>query len=159
MNESGAEEIRRYRTGGGVVLDARGALLLLERHVPREEGLRHEIRLPKGHIDEGETAEEAGRREVCEESGYCALEILADLGTSEVRYQFRGARYEREERYFLMRLQREERQPPQVHEGSEESLFEVRWASGFDEAEQLLTYEPEREVVRRARAAWEARSP
>ena len=73
----------RYAAAGGVVVQrdvlqglpaAETHLLLLDR--PR----RAEVRLPKGHIDPGESAEEAALRETCEESGYCDLDVLADLG-------------------------------------------------------------------------------
>ena len=42
-----------------------GRVLLIERTV---DG-RHEVRLPKGHIDAGESAHQAALREVCEETG------------------------------------------------------------------------------------------
>lgn len=38
---------------------------------------------PKGHIDEGETDEEAARREIEEETGLRDLELLDDLGSYE----------------------------------------------------------------------------
>lgn len=150
-----SEHTHYYETGGGVVINEAGAVLLLERHVPREEGLRHEVRLPKGHIDPGESPEETALREVCEESGYCALTILAPLGESLIRYEHRGERVLRREFYFLMRLEQGDRQPIQAHPDSEEALFTVRWAS-FEDAIALLTYEAEKQVARRAQVAWEA---
>lgn len=141
-----------YESAGGVILDARGRVLLLERHVPREEGSRHEIRLPKGHIDEGESPEQAALRECCEESGYCGLEIVGSLGTHRVRFIFRNRRVRRLEYYFLMRLTDSARQEPDVDPESEEALFEVRWAENLDEAERLLTYPGEKRFARRAAA-------
>lgn len=144
---------KQYRAAGGIVLDGRGKVLLLERVVPREEGPRHEIRLPKGHLDPGESSEAAALREVCEESGYCEVELVLDLGENIVEYQHRGDQITRHERYFLMRLRRDAHRPPAVDPDSEEALFRVRWARDLDEAEQLLTYEGEKLFVRRARAA------
>lgn len=145
-----------YETGGGVVVSDVGAVLLLERHVLRDEGLRHELRLPKGHIDPGETPEETALREVCEESGYCALTILASLGDSLTSYEHRGERVMRREFYFLMRLERDETRPIHAHPDSEEALFTVRWAPSFPDAIALLTYEAEKQVAQRAQEAWEA---
>lgn len=146
---------RYYETAGGVVLNARDEVLLLERHVPREEGLRHEIRLPKGHIDPGETAARAAQREVCEESGYCELEILAPLGEAVVEYEFRGTSVTRREHYFLMRLRRDENVGQDVAPNSEEALFEPLWVHDLEEAARLLTYEAEQAVARRALDAWQ----
>lgn len=41
--------------------------------------------LPKGHIDPGESALEAARREIYEESGIRDLELIGELGTYERR--------------------------------------------------------------------------
>ncbi len=145
---------RSYETGGGVVLDDRGRVLLIERRVEREEGPRHEIRLPKGGIDPAETPWEAALREVCEETGYCRLEMAAPLGDQTVEYDFRDEHVVRREHYFLMRLADEERREPRFSDPeSEEARFTVRWAADFDEAEALLTYEAEKQVLRRAREA------
>ncbi|HHB90174.1 MAG TPA: NUDIX domain-containing protein [Anaerolineae bacterium] len=147
------KKIKRYRAAGGVVLDDRGRVLLLRREVPREETPSLEIRLPKGHIEPGETPEQAARREVCEESGYCHLAVLADLGEGRTEFDFRGKHIIRDEHYFLMRLTRPDRQPPHhPNPQSEEALFQPLWAESLDEAETLLTFESEKAFVRRARA-------
>ncbi|MDX9972955.1 MAG: NUDIX domain-containing protein [FCB group bacterium] len=143
---------KSYETGGGVVLNAQDQVLLLERRVLREEGLRHEIRFPKGHIDPGETPEQAAVREVAEESGYCELEVLAPLGLNDIEYGHEGFHVYRREHYFLMRLRSDTCSPPQFS-SDEEALFQVRWAANLDEAEHLLTYEGEKLFARRARAA------
>ncbi len=142
-----------YQAAGGVVQDAQGHILLLERRVMRKRKLVHEIRLPKGHIEKGETPEEAALREVCEESGYCHLQIVADLGEFHNSFDFRKKHIERDERYFLMRPIDLQRQPQQFHnEHSEEALFLPLWADSLAEAEALLTYESEKIVIRRAQA-------
>ncbi|MBW7863326.1 MAG: NUDIX domain-containing protein [Candidatus Hydrogenedens sp.] len=144
----GAAPVIRHETAGGVVVNGAGRVLVLLRDVWRDGGAVHEIRLPKGHIDAGETPEQAAVREVREESGYRGLEIVADLGESESRYAFRGCRHERRERYYLMRLTDPERGDPQPM-GAEEALFEPAWLAPEDAA-QRLTYPSERDFVRRA---------
>lgn len=141
---------KHYRAAGGVVLDEHGRVLLIERDVKREGRLVHEIRLPKGHVDEGETDKEAALREVCEESGYCSLEVVADLGEHRTEYDFKSRHYIRDERYFLMRLISREWRCPNVDPDSEEALFSVRWAKDLADAEHLLTYESEKLFARRA---------
>mgnify|MGYP000873050848 CR=1 FL=1 len=137
---------RSYRAAGGVVLDAAGRVLLIERNI---DGV-HEIRLPKGHIDPGETPEAAAVREVCEETGYCDLRILSDLGWSVTSFETSRERVTRDERYYLMALRSQRWQPPHF-QSDQEALYHNRWASSFDEAEALLTFAGERAVIRRAR--------
>ncbi|GAP64433.1 hypothetical protein ARMA_2856 [Ardenticatena maritima] len=151
-NDAERTPTRFYRAAGGVVLDDAGRVLLLERDVERDGRLVHEVRLPKGHIEPGEDDRSAALREVCEESGYCDLDILADLGTQRTAFTFRGDHIVRDEHYFLMRVRRAEQRAPQAVHG-EEALFRVRWAASLDEAARLLTFDSEREFVRRA-ARW-----
>ncbi len=142
-----------YRAAGGVVLDDAGRVLLLERLVLRSGENIREIRLPKGHIEPGETPEQAAMREVCEESGYCALEIVADLGEGHVSFDYGKKHVERDERYFLMHLLHPRRQSSQPHdEHSEESRFAPLWVVSLEEAVRRLTYESEKAFVRRALA-------
>jgi len=139
-----------YLAAGGIVLDSADRALTLEREVLREGGPVHEIRLPKGHVDDGETDEQAALRETCEESGYCDLEIVADLGMARSDYTFKGVRYLRDEHYFLMRLRSPRHRPQDVHPGSEEALFRPVWDPDLVGLQQRLTYETEREFARRA---------
>lgn len=140
---------KHHVTAGGVVLDDRDCILTLVRDVERDGGQVHEVRLPKGHIDPGETPEAAALREVREESGYAGLEIEVDLGTAHSEFDFRGKHHTRDERYFLMRLTRPERQVPEPT-GPEEALFSPEWLE-LEEAEKRLSYASEREFARRAR--------
>jgi 8-oxo-dGTP pyrophosphatase MutT (NUDIX family) len=70
-------ESRRTRTAGGVVLGDHGTIAL----VCRTGGKGWTF--PKGHIEEGETDEEAARREIQEETGLTDLERIDDLGSYE----------------------------------------------------------------------------
>lgn len=63
------------RCAGGIVL-GNGGLIALVRHTGASAWL-----FPKGHVDEGESDEEAARREIREETGLTDLELIDDLGS------------------------------------------------------------------------------
>jgi 8-oxo-dGTP pyrophosphatase MutT (NUDIX family) len=148
-----SQDVRRYRSAGGVVIDDAARVLLIERIVDGQ----HEVRLPKGHIEEEETADAAAVREVCEETGYCDLHIIADLGWRQVVFEYKGRLVIRDERYYLMALASERRRAP--HFASErEALFRNRWAASFTDAALALTFEAERDAMQRAEAAHNQRA-
>jgi len=129
-----------YQAAGGVVIHA-GKVLLLDRPA------RGELRLPKGHIEAGESPEQAALREVREEAGYVNMEILADLGVQQTQFvrALTGEAVTRDELYFLMRLLDE----AQIERDERERQFIPLWAP-LAEAVARLTYAAEREFVRRA---------
>ena len=71
--------MRNTKTAGGVVLNTDGEVLVVS-----QRGTSWS--LPKGHIEEGEDAITAARREIEEESGVSNLEYIKDLGTYQ-RYK------------------------------------------------------------------------
>ena len=76
-------ESTRTRSAGGVVLGEGGTIVLV-----RAKGGDGAFLFPKGHVENGETDEEAARREIAEEAGLARLESIDDLGESE-RYAIR----------------------------------------------------------------------
>jgi 8-oxo-dGTP pyrophosphatase MutT (NUDIX family) len=136
-----------YQSAGGVVVRAPGEVLVLIRAKRLGPNDRPEIRLPKGHIEPGESPREAALREVREESGLAHLAILTGLGHQQVRFTWRETRYLRDEAYFLMTV------PSGIDHGKPETQFERRWLS-WEDALTHLTFEAEKEWVRRARIAW-----
>lgn len=131
-----------YGTGGGVVIHE-GKMLLLERPA------RNEVRLPKGHIDPGETVRETALRETTEESGYCDLAIVADLGAQLNKFEHKGDHYRRTERYYLMSLNSPE---TVTRNATDAKQFNPVWVS-LTEAPARLTFESERRVAEQAVAA------
>ena len=140
--------VRAYQAAGGVVIDAAGGqvLTLLRPRRPGPGG-QPEVRLPKGHIEPGETRQQAALREVGEEAGLLDVEILADLGHQTVEFDWQGHHYVRDESYFLMRSPAE--RPARLPE----KQFETLWL-GWEEALARVTFEAERKWLRRAREAW-----
>ena len=141
----------QYRAAGGVVTDKDGRVILIERDVLRDGAPLHEVRLPKGHVEPGETDVQAAQREVCEETGYCHLRILADLGQAQTEFIRVGQFFRRTEHYFLMQLQDLHHDPPRFDSPtSEEALFRPLWVDDLSVAAARLTYESERRFVQRA---------
>lgn len=68
--------MRKTHSAGGVVTNDEGKVLVVSQHGTSWS-------LPKGHIDPGENALEAARREIYEESGVRDLELIRELGTYE----------------------------------------------------------------------------
>ena len=142
-----------YTAAGGVVLDAAGKVLLIERGIVREGAFRWEVRLPKGHVEQGETDEQAAVREVCEETGYCHLEINGDLDRTITEFDLNGEHVRRTEHYFRMRLTNPARGQPHFDSpDAAEAKFVPRWAADLVEAHDLLTFESERLFAERALA-------
>jgi 8-oxo-dGTP pyrophosphatase MutT (NUDIX family) len=135
-----------YTAAGGVVLDGDLVLVLLRPS-------KGEVRLPKGHIDPGETAEQAALREVGEETGYVDVEVDCPLGEQRIAFlrlsgDGRRVHVDRSETYFRMRLRSTATSP----RDPAEEKFTPRWMP-VDEAASALTFEVEREWLRRALAA------
>ena len=130
--------IQRYTAAGGLVYEA-GRVLVLERSG------RAELRLPKGHVEPGETPWQAALREVGEESGLLELEILAPLGRQRVAYGLPQAWVLRSEHWYLMRpgSSAQRQRPP-----ADAEQFRVRWLTP-SEAEAGLSYAAERNVLRK----------
>jgi 8-oxo-dGTP pyrophosphatase MutT (NUDIX family) len=137
-----------YESAGGVVVNAADELVLVLVRTRRlGPNSQPEVRLPKGHIEAGESRRQAAIREVLEESGLMGLEILSDLGHQRVEFTWRGKRYSRNEAYFLMTI------PSNIEHDRPEAQFERLWLTWTD-ALTCLTFEAEKEWVRRARTAW-----
>ncbi|HEU4830880.1 MAG TPA: NUDIX domain-containing protein [Candidatus Saccharimonadales bacterium] len=78
------QEIVREPTSGGIVFrrnEKGGVEILLI------QDAKDRWTIPKGHIEEGETAQETARREIGEEAGLMEVDILGWLGKIHFRYR------------------------------------------------------------------------
>lgn len=78
------QEIVREPTAGGIVFrrdEQDGIEILLI------QDAKDRWTIPKGHIEEGETAQEAAKREIGEEAGLTDTEVLGWLGKIHFRYR------------------------------------------------------------------------
>ena len=110
-------------------------------------GVRRRWQLPKGHVDAGESPEQAALREVREEAGVDA-DLLESIG--RVEYWFvatddgRRTRFHKFVHFYLLAYRSGD-----VADHDHE-VHEARWFP-LDEALRLLAFDNEREVAARAR--------
>jgi 8-oxo-dGTP diphosphatase len=107
---------------------------------------RHEDwSLPKGHIEAGESREQAALREVKEETGLDA-QIVGDLGEVVYFYRRKNEGLVRKSVYhFLMEATSDKLGNPNWE------VSEIRWVP-ITEAHTLLSYENDKGVVRKAQS-------
>lgn len=98
--------------------------------------------LPKGHIEPGESSEQAARREVREETGIEAV-ILEPLGEIAFWFTQEGTRIHKTVHHFLLEAVGGELSD------SDPEVDEVAWVP-VSELEQRLSYADERRLVARA---------
>lgn len=127
-----------HRSAGGLVVE--GSRILL---ISTQEGRRWQ--LPKGHIEKGETSEQAALREVQEETGVTGR-VVAPLPGVEYWFVEKGSRrVHKRVDYFLL-----------SYVSGDAADFDVQEVSGaewfsWDEGIAKLSFENERKVVLQAR--------
>ena len=98
----------RVSAGGVVARVADGQVMVA---LIREQSYEKYV-LPKGHVDKGETEEEAARREIEEEAGFTELELIQSMG---VRARMNYYRTEwKTTHYFLYRTEQVDVVPSDV---------------------------------------------
>lgn len=126
------QEIVREPTSGGIIFrhDENGEIEIL-----LIQDTKDRWTIPKGHIEEGETAQETAVREIGEEAGLAEVEVLGWLGKIHFRYR-------RVDRLVLMTTQ--------IYlvraKGDTDAIKKEEWMNGikwfkFNEALEVIEYE------------------
>ena len=117
-------------------------------------GPRRRWQLPKGHVDQGESSEQAALREVREEAGI-GTELVGPLGKVEywfvVTEQGERVRFHKFVHFYLL-----EYRDGDVADHDHE-VHEARWIP-IDEAVRCLAFDNERQMVQLARERLAARA-
>lgn len=112
-----AAQFTPVEAAGGVVVGAQGAWLMIRRNGRWD--------LPKGHIEAGETPEQAAEREIAEETGVVARTVRPLCRTLHAYYFPKTARWElKRTRWFELREAVRGAIPtPQTEEGIERAVW------------------------------------
>ncbi|MDY7012594.1 MAG: NUDIX domain-containing protein, partial [Cyanobacteriota bacterium] len=109
---------------------------------------RPECVLPKGHLEAGETIEEAARREIEEEAGLTDLTLLAELGALE-RLDFKKRAW-KVTHYFLYQTQQVDGKPTDLHRDYQLRWFPLDELPAFFWPEQRKLIETNRDLIRQS---------
>lgn len=131
-NKQSIQEIVREPTAGGIVFrrnkNSEVEILLIQDHKDRWT-------IPKGHIEDGETAQEAARREIGEEAGLHDIDMLGWLGKIHFRYRRIEKLVLITQQVYLMRVRTSGNEIQK-----EDWMNGIKWFP-FNEALDLIEYE------------------
>ena len=126
------QEIVREPTAGGIVFrrDKKGEIEIL-----LIQDAKDRWTIPKGHIEEGETAMQTARREIGEEAGLKDVDMLGWLGKIHFRYRRLDKLVLMTTQIYLVRAR-----------GNTDAIKKEEWMNGikwlsFNEALDLIEYE------------------
>ncbi len=136
-------------SAGGLVVDHSGKNGLLIGRIDHKDASGQRIlwSLPKGHIEEGETPEQAALREVAEETGIESA-IERSLGVIDFWFMAGGKRIHKTVHHYLFRETGGKLAP------QESEVDEVGWFP-LSEIVERLAYPDEKKLIARTEAAAE----
>ncbi|OIO04885.1 MAG: NUDIX hydrolase [Elusimicrobia bacterium CG_4_10_14_0_2_um_filter_56_8] len=126
----------KEHSAGGIIFEGGNVLLILARNLKGEKVWT----FPKGHLEPGETPEQAAVREVAEETGW-ACEIKSDLCRAEYSFIRDGRQVHKDVRWFLVKRVGGNGVP-----ATPDEVFGMKWLP-LAEAGRELVYRSDQEIV------------
>jgi len=121
-------ETKKEFSAGGVIIEDSKALLIMMRDLKGE----YVWTFPKGHLEPGETPEDAARREVLEETGY-ECRIKKKLFTAHYSFTRNNFPVEKDVQWYLMEKTGGDGVPRTPDE-----IFAMKWCGAAEAAENLV---------------------
>lgn len=143
VRTSTTEEI----SAGGIVVDFETAELNVAIIARINRAGRLEWCLPKGHLEGDETAAEAARREIAEETGVSGS-VIAPLGSVDYWFSVSGNRIHKVVHHFLLRATEG---TITVENDPDQEAVEAAWFP-LDRLHETLSFANERRIVAAARS-------
>lgn len=130
--------IKKVQSAGGIIFKDELVLLIKSK-------ARNTISIPKGKVELGESLEETALREVREETGY-GTKIVSKIDSINFDFEKNGEMRNKTVTCFRLELLNDSDPQPSLQEGED---FENIWVTP-NEAVSLLTYDEERDVLKKA---------
>ena len=127
---------KKEHSAGGVILEDGNILLIQVLNLRGDKVWT----FPKGHLEAGETAEQAAVREVAEETGW-ECEISSYLFKAEYTFDRGGELVDKDVRWFMMKRVGGDGMPKTPDE-----ILDMKWCSLAD-AENELRYNSDLEIL------------
>ena len=134
------------RSAGGIVVDVHDGVARIAVIARRNRAGRIEWCLPKGHMEHGETLQQAAAREVEEETGIEGR-VLTELGTIDYWFATGERRVHKFVHHYLLEATGGELT---IENDPDHEAIDVAWMR-LDEVHRRLTFPNERRI---AQAAW-----
>jgi len=126
----------KEHSAGGVIFEDKTVLLIQVQNLKGDKVWT----FPKGHLEPGETPEQAALREVAEETGW-ECEITSDLYKAEYSFMRGEMLVDKDVRWFLVKRVGGDGLPKTPDE-----VFDMKWLP-LEEAEQELIYKSDLDIV------------
>jgi 8-oxo-dGTP pyrophosphatase MutT (NUDIX family) len=132
-------------SAGGLVVDRSGSAPAAALIARLNRAGRVEWCLPKGHLESGETAEQAAVREIAEETGILG-EIVGSLGTIDYWFSVEGKRVHKHVHHYLLLAVGGSLS---IEDDPDHEAIDVAWVP-LDDLSARLAFPNERRIAREA---------
>jgi len=136
--------VHHFCSGGIVIAKAEPAPNVALIEVDR--GNKREWVIPKGHIEKGESREEAALREISEETGLRHLNIVRHLTTQRYSYRERGDRRTHHNTVYVYLVESSAPDEIGLHMDKVEHIVDARWFP-LAEAKRIVAYPNNRRAL------------